>query len=97
MSNSTSSRRKKTDPHILDLTFEEDDPEMSLSSSDEESGQPREGCYQCQPQVSSNPDSSEFDDSIALENMRKKCKQELKKAKNKKEKMKLDQELRMSY
>jgi hypothetical protein len=46
------------------------------------------------PQISSN---SEFDDSITLENMRKKCKQDLKKAKNKKEKMKLDQELRMSY
>jgi hypothetical protein len=29
--------------------------------------------------------------------MRKKCKQDLKKAKNKKEKMKLDHELRMSY
>lgn len=49
MSNSTSSKRKKTDPHVLDLTFEEDDPELSLSSSDEESGQPREGCYQCLP------------------------------------------------
>lgn len=40
-SNSTTSRRKKTDPNVLDLTFEEDDPYLSLSSSDEESGQPR--------------------------------------------------------
>jgi hypothetical protein len=45
MSNSTSSKKKRTDPNILDLTFEEDDPNLTVSSSDEESGQPREGCY----------------------------------------------------
>ena len=71
MSNSTSSKRKRTDPNILDLTFEEDDPNLTVSSSDEESGQPREGCYQCLPQISSN---SEFEDSMTLENLRKKCK-----------------------
>jgi hypothetical protein len=71
VSSSTQSKKKRVDPNILDLTFEEDEPEISVSSSDEESGQPREGCYQCQPQASSN---SEFDDSIQIESLRKKCK-----------------------
>jgi hypothetical protein len=35
---STLSKKRKPDPNVLDLTFEEDEPELSLSSSDEESG-----------------------------------------------------------
>lgn len=37
--------KKKKDPNILDITFEEDEAELSLSSSDEENGQSRDGCF----------------------------------------------------
>lgn len=44
-STSSSVKKRKLDPNFLDITFEEDAPELSFSSSDEESGQPREGCF----------------------------------------------------
>ena len=59
-----------------------------------------EGCYLCQPHLFKNADEEMFDESLqkeCIENLRRKTRAELKKTQNKDKKMKLDNDLRMSY
>ena len=87
-----SKKRKNKHDSLLEITYEETSSEEEDISSDEEN----QGCYNCKPDLY-DPPSSVGDESSYLENLRRNAKDQLRNARNKKEKMRLDEELRMSY
>ena len=92
-------QRDGSDSGSLERSSEDDDENME------------NGCFYCQPHIYGNeayPTNSQEDhdpngeslDSLQqeyIDNLRRKCKAELKRTKNKHEKMLLDNDLRMSY